>query len=549
MKLPKISKALVFLLLIFLNSNGYSQIYREWVKKYNGTANSFDIAVSLKLSETSDIYIFGSTTNINSSTDATIIKYNTSGHVLWQNVYNGYASSADDVKKGYLDINGNVYVTGFTTDTDNIIKILTIKCSPEGNRLWSGVFLGVNHNQGFGQDIITDANLNVFVCGFARRPNGSLDAVTIKYSPLGSILAYSVYSITSNSSEMALSLCIDHSGNIYVLGTTDAISGYKDIFILKYNNSLNLISSSIFSGSEIGDDKAVKIIFDRTGNLTALLSLNNSGRNFDYTVMRFNLSLGLFMQYHHNGYGNHQDIPYDLIMDSQNNIYVTGSSRNSDTLGSEDIVTIKIDPTGQLLWSRFYNGSNRGIDYGTCLALDNQGYIYVGGTTDEHDGHLVYALLKYSPSGDLHWLQTYSTQYKSEDFVSEIATDNNYNIYVTGISFDSLSDYNMTTIKYSQPIGISNTENTLPVKSTLYQNYPNPFNYSTNIMFYLSVSDFVRIEIYDIKGTIIEVLFAGKLAAGYYYITFDGKNYPSGIYLYRIYSEKYSETKKMLLIK
>ncbi|MCX7877286.1 MAG: SBBP repeat-containing protein [Ignavibacteria bacterium] len=533
----------------FISYESFSQIYREWVRKYNGTANSFDIAASLKLNNLSDVYVFGSTSSLNSSTDAVIIKYSSSGTILWQSIFNGNANSTDDTKKGFIDMLGNSYLTGFTTDSGGVIKILTLKCAHDGNRLWSNVFLQANYNQGFGQDILTDNQLNVFVCGFMRRQNGSFDAVILKYSPSGALLANSVYNITSSSSEIPSSMCIDNSGNIYILGTTNGISGHNDIFILKYSNSLNLLSSVIFSGTAIADDKAVKITYDRTGNLTAVLSMNNSGRNLDYSIMRFTTSLGLFMQYHHNGSGNHQDIPYDLIMDTQNNIYVTGSSRNADTLGSEDIVTIKVDPTGQLLWSRFYNGSNRGTDYGTSLAVDNSGYIYVGGTTDEHEGHLLYALLKYSSTGDLLWLQTYSTQYRSEDFVSEIAVDNNYRIYVTGISFDSTSDYDITTIKYSQPIGLIKEDDLIPDKFVLYQNYPNPFNPLTKIRFNISVSDFIRLEIFDVKGSLVTTLIKGEFKSGCYEVVFDGKDSPSGIYFYRLSSEHYSETKKMLLVK
>lgn len=83
----------------------------------------------------------------------------------------------------------------------------------------------------------------------------------------------------------------------------------------------------------------------------------------------------------------------------------------------------------------------------------------------------------------------------------------------------------------------------------LYQNYPNPFNPKTNIEFDIEGSQNVKISIYDILGVEKEILLNGYINAGKHKIVFDGLNYSSGVYLYKIVTNNYAQTKKLLLLK
>ncbi len=83
----------------------------------------------------------------------------------------------------------------------------------------------------------------------------------------------------------------------------------------------------------------------------------------------------------------------------------------------------------------------------------------------------------------------------------------------------------------------------------LYQNYPNPFNPITNIKYSISQTQYVSIKIYDILGRVIQTLVNEEKMPGEYTIMFNGNNYPSGIYFYRIQAGKFIETKKFVLIK
>jgi hypothetical protein len=89
----------------------------------------------------------------------------------------------------------------------------------------------------------------------------------------------------------------------------------------------------------------------------------------------------------------------------------------------------------------------------------------------------------------------------------------------------------------------------LPADFILYQNYPNPFNAQTTISFELPHGSEVSIEIFDLAGRQVLLLFAGYQDAGRYRIVWDAVDRVSGVYFYRMRAENNSEIRRCVLIK
>lgn len=124
--------------------------------------------------------------------------------------------------------------------------------------------------------------------------------------------------------------------------------------------------------------------------------------------------------------------------------------------------------------------------------------------------------------------------------------------------------YILHTTNGGEPIGIQPISSEIPDGFSLSQNYPNPFNPVTKINFDIpskvksekskaplsfGEGQGVRLIIYDALGREIETLVNEELNPGSYEIEFDGTNYTSGIYFYKLIAEGFSQTKKMVLIK
>lgn len=97
--------------------------------------------------------------------------------------------------------------------------------------------------------------------------------------------------------------------------------------------------------------------------------------------------------------------------------------------------------------------------------------------------------------------------------------------------------------------GSSKNNNVLPTQFMLSQNYPNPFNPSTIIKYALPKDVKVIIKIYDILGREVQTLVNEFKKAGYYDVKFNGNNFASGVYFYRIETTDFTLSKKMVLIK
>lgn len=104
------------------------------------------------------------------------------------------------------------------------------------------------------------------------------------------------------------------------------------------------------------------------------------------------------------------------------------------------------------------------------------------------------------------------------------------------------------------PVGINQISSEIPSSFALQQNYPNPFNPSTKIKFSIPANvkretANVKLGVYDVLGKEVATLVNEQLKPGTYEVEWDGSNYPSGVYFYKIISGDFVETKKMVLVK
>jgi photosystem II stability/assembly factor-like uncharacterized protein len=107
----------------------------------------------------------------------------------------------------------------------------------------------------------------------------------------------------------------------------------------------------------------------------------------------------------------------------------------------------------------------------------------------------------------------------------------------------------LKTTNGGNPIGIESSSNEIPSIFSLYQNYPNPFNPTTRIKFDIPQTSFTKLVVYDLLGREIKILVNEELKSGTYEAEWDASDFSSGIYFYKLSTNEFVETKKMVLIK
>jgi hypothetical protein len=136
-----------------------------------------------------------------------------------------------------------------------------------------------------------------------------------------------------------------------------------------------------------------------------------------------------------------------------------------------------------------------------------------------------------------------------------IASPNGSSKVVVGQPLSGLST-NINTVLHSGFLfsaglltDISDDQLGIPTEYGLSQNYPNPFNPSTTIKYSVPEPAKVRIEIFNTLGQSIATLVNEELSAGYYRTEYNASRLASGVYIYRMISNDYVETKKLMLLK
>jgi hypothetical protein len=131
-------------------------------------------------------------------------------------------------------------------------------------------------------------------------------------------------------------------------------------------------------------------------------------------------------------------------------------------------------------------------------------------------------------------------------------------LITNGYVFAGTANQSIWRRSYDETIGVKNISTEIPNKYNLEQNYPNPFNPITIIKFDIpdlnsplrrGAGGMMVLKVYDILGKEIETLVNEKLSPGTYEVTFNGSNYSSGIYFYKLTTDSFNETKRMLMIK
>ncbi len=104
-------------------------------------------------------------------------------------------------------------------------------------------------------------------------------------------------------------------------------------------------------------------------------------------------------------------------------------------------------------------------------------------------------------------------------------------------------------IKLSTPHTVGITGSETASEYSLQQNYPNPFNPVTNIKYQIPKDGYVKLAVYDLLGREVDILLSQKQTMGKYEAVWDASHFASGVYFYKLITNEFTETKRMLLIK
>jgi hypothetical protein len=512
----------------------------EWFRIYDGPAHGVDIETAASLDPAGNFYITGRSSGNTSGQDYAILKYSPEGDELLLIRIDGSANNWDE-PTGIIATDAGFVITGNSALGSSESTILTMKYDSSGTLEWRRRYPLDSSYYSTAAAIGMDAIGSVII--------GGTPALTVvKYSKDGTQEWEKTFRSDVADVQFLSDIAVSPDGNIYATGAIseecpEGICRY-DMVTMKYDSDGNLKWVEFFTVSGNSDEQPVGIALDKSQNVFVVAAAYDStGEN------------SLIVKYSRDGYlewirsfdgTSSYDNPIGIEIDNKGDVVVAGTTWTTEPFNYS---ILKYDTEGELLWSTEYSRAPDTRDFGRGLDVDSSGSIYVSGSS--RVGFLgvdTSVTIKLSPTGSLIWSASFLRPDGGLATGTDVLVDHTGNVYVLGGGAGAANGWDFLALKYQQvQVGITGNQEVIPELYSLSQNYPNPFNPITTFSFTIYQSSIVNLSVYDLLGREVATLVDEKLGPGTYTRRWDATGMPSGSYFYRLRAGKFVQTKKLIL--
>lgn len=437
---------------IKLNSAGIQQ----WATRYALGGASASYGNALAVDAAGNVYVAGYTDPASASTDWLVLKYSPSGQQQWVDVINGPFNADDEAADIVIAPNGNAVACGKVRSAaaSGGTNIFVKQYSAAGAAVWTDTFSnpasasGADEARGMGFNTAGE----LIVGGSTANSTGSnRDMVAIKYAATGSqIWATVLTDPTASIDEYLLDVHIDSLGNAYFAGT-DYLNG----FVSKINNDGTYGWRKRWMGPRTnGFDVLNSVCTDANGNVYATGRGVYNGEDY---YLNGGMTNQIIAKYSPSGDSLWTYRSADTLVPSMGfaitalggKVYA-GGFINDTAYVDESFYVQQLDTALVSTAEWNYSGTGDALTRGQVVRTDAQNNVYCAATIDRLYGEgWDVVVVKYDPLGNLLWDRYYSTPGWRNDTLTHMELDAAGNIYLA-ISSDSAkleSNYKLSVVK------------------------------------------------------------------------------------------------------
>lgn len=244
-----------------------------WSQRFDGTGTLRDEPAEMIFDNAGNIIITGRTENVQND-DYLVLKYSTNGVIQsgFPASFNSPFSNDDRALAVAVDANDNIYITGYTQTGSGAASedVITVKYSPAGVAEWNVYFDQGGNDRGV--DITTDINGNIYITGYTDNDIDPLasnyNMFLISYNNTGGVNWDEFYDGTPSQDDYAVAVHMDNVNRVVLTGYTETGSGpyHNDIMSLIYEAGGSLVYTARFDATG-NDDEARVNLCTNTGSL------------------------------------------------------------------------------------------------------------------------------------------------------------------------------------------------------------------------------------------------------------------------------------------
>ncbi|OGU77631.1 MAG: hypothetical protein A2W11_08210 [Ignavibacteria bacterium RBG_16_35_7] len=416
--------------------------------------------------------------------------------------------------------------------------VYLVRTDQHGDTLWTKTYGGTDRD--FATDVLQTEDGGYIVIGATKSYNNGVDDLyLIRTDDEGDTLWTKVYG--GSWGEVGSSIVQDDNGNYVATGYTMSFDpGNADVWIIKFTGLGDTLWTKRVGGSQV--EYGLSIIRSNSDGYIVTGYTESFGNNYDVYLIRLDANGDTLWTKNYGGQGF--DSGNDLIEADDGEIIIAGYT-TSYGMGEYDFYLVGVNVNGDTLWTKHYGGEFDDKAY--AIEKYDDGFAVAGFTHNAGITERDALIIKTNFNGDSLWTKTIGGSYN--DWIFNIdKTDDNGLILIGG--FDKYGDGNNDVWLVRVNNLVAGLENELlPTQYILFQNYPNPFNPTTSIQYAVGSRQFVSLKVYDVLGSEVTTLVNEEKQPGVYEVEFDGEGFASGIYFYKLQTENYTSTKKMIYLK
>jgi len=436
-----------------------------WETRYAPGNNTQTFGNALALDAAGNVYVAGYTDPASGNNDWLVIKYNSLGVQQWVDVLNGPGNWDDEALDIVIAPNGNPTVCGYaySVNASGHFNSFVKQYTPSNGTAWTDTWTNPSFNaadKAYG--LRYNAAGDLLVGGeTVNSTGGNRDAYAIRYSGSGSRKWVKIYSDASTASDEYLTdVIVDDSGNVFFAGTN-----YQDAYLTCIRSNGTQGWRSLWTGPlSNGSDVFHGITADDQGNVYATgrgvypgPSYYGNGGLPNMIIVKYDANGATLWTYRCQ---EQENSSMGFAITYANGRISAGGFVTDTADVDENLYTLNLDTSGAILSEWKYNGRGDAITSGQFVQTDSAHNIYVGATVDRlYSGGTDVVVVKYDSYGDLLWERYYSSGGFRNDTLTAMQLDPSGDIILC-LSTDAnqtMTNYQISLLRLDQQGNFTDT--------------------------------------------------------------------------------------------